>query len=119
MTTDRPPPATDQPPSPDYWQIQTTAASREEAERLAQELIARRQAACVQIGGPIRSVYRWAGTVESSEEWTMTIKTTAARYADVAATIKELHTYQTPELIALPILAGSADYLAWLQTETN
>jgi periplasmic divalent cation tolerance protein len=97
--------------------IFTTAASRDEAARIADELVARRLAACVQILGPIASTYRWQGKIEHSEEWQSQIKTDQRHYAAVEQTIRELHSYETPEVIAVPITAGSEDYLTWLQRE--
>ena len=99
---------------PDFLQITTTAGNREEADRIATTLVDRRLAACVQIVGPIRSVYRWQGHIEHSEEWLCQIKTTRERYAAVEAAIRELHSYDCPEIIATPIVAGSEAYLQWL-----
>lgn len=95
-------------------QIITTAADRDEAERIAGALVERRLAACVQVVGPIRSVYRWQGQVERAEEWLCLIKSTGDAYAAVEAAIRELHSYDCPEVIATPIVHGSADYLRWL-----
>lgn len=94
--------------------ILTTAGSREEAERLANALVERRLAACVNLVGPIASVYRWQGAVERAEEFLLIVKTTAAQFAAVAAAIRELHSYDLPECIELPVTAGSDAYLAWL-----
>lgn len=99
---------------PDFIQITTTAGSREEADRIATTLVDRRLAGCVQILGPIRSVYRWQGQIEHAEEWLCQIKTTRERYAAVEAAICEVHSYDCPEIIATPIVAGSAAYLQWL-----
>jgi len=98
----------------DYLQVLTTVGSEEEAERVAAALVERRLAACVQITGPISSHYRWQGKVEHAREWQCLAKTTAAQYADVEATIAELHSYEEPEIVATPIVAGSKGYLAWL-----
>jgi periplasmic divalent cation tolerance protein len=95
-------------------QIWTTTANREQAQRIAAELVEQRLAACVQVGGPIVSHYRWQGKTETAEEWMCAIKTTATAYARVEALIRQLHTYDEPEIIATPIVAGSAGYLAWL-----
>jgi periplasmic divalent cation tolerance protein len=94
--------------------ILSTAGSREEAERIASALVERRLAACVNIVGPIASVYRWQGAVERAEEFLLLIKTTSARSDAVAAAIKELHSYEVPECVELPITAGSDAYLKWL-----
>ena len=100
-------------------QIVTTTASEEEARRIAAALVERRLAACVQIVGPITSVYRWQGAVETSQEWQCAIKTRRDLYADVEAAIVELHSYDVPEVLAVPIIAGSPGYRAWVETETG
>jgi len=102
----------------DAIQVFTTIDDRALADRMADALISRRLAACVQITGPVTSVYRWQGKVETSQEWLCIIKTQASRYPAVEAAIRELHTYQVPEIVAVPIVAGSKDYLAWLTQET-
>jgi len=99
----------------DAIQIVTTADDKELALRIARELVEGRLAACVQVAGPVESVYRWQGRVETAAEWQCWIKTTAARYAEVEQAIRRLHTYSTPEILAMPIVAGSADYLRWLE----
>jgi periplasmic divalent cation tolerance protein len=97
-----------------YIQVITTAASAAEAEAISTALVERRLAACVQVAGPIRSHYRWQGEVEEAEEWQCLAKTTRALYPKVEAAIRELHSYDEPEIVALPILAGSPGYLAWI-----
>ncbi|HEY8810756.1 MAG TPA: divalent-cation tolerance protein CutA [Solirubrobacterales bacterium] len=98
----------------DYLQVTTTAGSEEEAEQISAALVERRLAACVQVIGPIASHYRWQGAVEHSTEWMCVAKTSAARYAELEAAIRELHSYDEPEILATPIVAGSAGYLDWL-----
>jgi periplasmic divalent cation tolerance protein len=95
--------------------VLTTAGSREEAEKIAQALVERRLAACVNIVGPIHSVYRWQGKVESAAEHLLLIKTIAAKFDAVAKTIRELHSYELPECLELPIEAGNAEYLKWIE----
>jgi periplasmic divalent cation tolerance protein len=102
----------------DALQVCTTIDDRDAAERIAEALVARRLAACVQITGPVTSVYRWEGKIESNQEWLCIVKTVQSRYAAVEAAIRELHTYQVPEIVAVPIVAGSASYLDWLRQET-
>jgi periplasmic divalent cation tolerance protein len=97
-----------------YVQATTTTPSRDVARRIARMLVDRRLAACVQIVGPIESIYRWQGRVETAREWLCLIKTTRARFREVAATVQTLHPYDTPEIVALPIAAGSQRYLEWL-----
>lgn len=99
----------------EHLQVLTTTGSEAEAERIATALVERRLAACVQTVGPVLSRYRWQGEVEVAREWQCLAKTTAARFAAVEATIRELHSYEEPEIVATPIVAGSAGYLAWLE----
>jgi len=98
----------------EFLQVSTTTGTRDVAEQIAVELVDRRLAACVQIGGPIQSTYRWRGKVESTEEWTCTAKTSREQWAAIQALLKELHPYEVPELIATPIVDGSEAYLKWL-----
>jgi periplasmic divalent cation tolerance protein len=98
----------------EYVQVLTTAGSEEEAERIGALLIERRLAACVQVLGPIASRYRWQGKVEEAREWQCAAKTEAARYPEVEAAIREAHSYEEPEIVAIPILAGSRGYLDWV-----
>lgn len=98
----------------EHLQVQTTAGSEEEAEGIAAALVERRLGACVQVIGPISSHYRWRGEVEREREWLCLAKTSAARYPELEAAIRELHSYEEPEIVATPIVAGSAGYLEWL-----
>ncbi len=98
----------------EYLQVLTTAGSEEEAERISSALVERRLAACVQVIGPISSRYRWQGEVEQAREWMCLAKTDAARYPAVEAAIRENHSYEEPEVIAMPIAAGSRGYLRWI-----
>jgi periplasmic divalent cation tolerance protein len=95
---------------PEYLQVVTTVGSENEAERIGSVLIDRRLAACVQIA----SHYRWQGKVEEDREWQCLAKTEAARYPEVEAAIRELHSYEEPEIVAMPIIAGSKGYLDWI-----
>jgi periplasmic divalent cation tolerance protein len=99
---------------PDIIQIVTTAPDKESAQRIAQALVEGRLAACVQVVGPVESVYRWQGLLESALEWQISIKTTATRFAEVAGAIRKLHSYVVPEILALPVVGGDADYIRWL-----
>jgi periplasmic divalent cation tolerance protein len=98
----------------DYVQALTTVDSEEEAGRIAGVLVDRRLAACVQVVGPIVSRYRWQGAIEEAREWQCLAKTTRAAYDAVEAAIREVHSYDEPEIVATPIVAGSAGYLAWI-----
>ncbi|MEO1496432.1 MAG: divalent-cation tolerance protein CutA [Planctomycetota bacterium] len=98
--------------------ITITAPDRTTADRLAGALVERRQAACVQVSGPITSTYRWQGATETAEEWLVVAKTVAERFAAVEQTLAEFHPYDTPELIATPITQASAAYAAWVAANT-
>jgi len=100
-------------------QVVTTTSSQDEARRIATQLVERRLAACVQIVGPIESVYRWEGKVETATEWQCQVKTRQSKYAAVEVAIRELHSYQVPEILALPFSDGNSDYLRWLIDETQ
>ncbi len=99
--------------------VLVTVGSRDEGERIAQALVADRLAACVNLVGPVGSIYRWQGKVERAEEILLIIKTRAALFAELEGRIRALHSYETPEIIALPIAAGAAKYLDWLCDETR
>jgi periplasmic divalent cation tolerance protein len=100
-----------------FLQITTTTGTRHDAERIAEALVSRRLAGCVQISGPIASTYRWQGNLEKSEEWMCTIKTGRDQLADVQQVIGQIHPYELPELIATPIVDGSEEYLTWLNEQ--
>ena len=99
--------------------ILTTAGSAQEARKLARALVERRLAACVNVVPRIESVYRWQGKVESAREWLLVVKTTRARVKAVQAAIRELHSYDLPECIAIAIDAGSPAYLKWLTAQVK
>ena len=101
-----------------YLMAMTTTDAREDAERLARDLVERRLAACVQVLGPISSTYRCKGAYETADEWLCVIKTTAARFDALAVHIETNHGYEIPELTAVPVDRGSPGYLAWLSTAT-
>ena len=98
----------------DYVQVLTTAGSEEEAQRLSSALVERRLAACVQVVGPVSSRYRWQGEIEEATEWQCVAKTEARLYPRVEAAIREVHSYDEPEILATPVVAGSAGYLKWV-----
>ncbi|HVO66633.1 MAG TPA: divalent-cation tolerance protein CutA [Syntrophales bacterium] len=100
-----------------YIQVLTTTGRKEDAEKIAMTLVERKLAACVQILGPITSTYRWKGNIEAAEEWQCVIKSRKDLYKDIEKAIKSIHPYEVPEIIATPIIAGSKDYLDWLQGE--
>jgi periplasmic divalent cation tolerance protein len=102
-----------------YLQVQTTTDSRAEAMELSRAAVESRLAACAQVAGPVASVYWWDGELERAEEWLVLLKLPADRYDELAAFITERHSYDEPEIVALPIVTGSATYLSWMREETR
>ena len=94
--------------------VLTTCGNDEDASTLARLLVERRLAACVSVVANVASTYRWQGRVEQDQETLLIIKTAAARLIEVEATIRAHSKYELPEVIALPVTAGGADYLAWV-----
>ncbi len=95
--------------------ILCTSASEEEAERIARHLLEERVAACVNVLPVHRSYYWWEGAIQSSAEYLLLIKSTATLFPAVEQAIRRMHSYEVPEVLALPVLGGSADYLTWLR----
>lgn len=97
--------------------VLNTCGSREEAETLARRLVEERLAACVNVLSPVQSFYRWKGVVENASEWLLLIKTSRDRFAALRAALEEAHSYELPEILALPVVDGSPNYLNWLAGE--
>jgi periplasmic divalent cation tolerance protein len=102
---------------PEFLTVLTTTDSAEQAQALARGAVEARLAACAQISAPITSVYQWEGAIRAEQEWQVFFKTTGARYEELEAYIKGAHTYDTPEIIATPVVRGSAEYLGWVAAE--
>ena len=98
----------------DKQMVLTTTGSEAEARKIAQHLLEHRLAACVNIIPNVESIYRWQGKVESSREWLLVVKSTAEKFVALRDAIRELHSYELPECIAISIEAGSPHYLQWL-----
>jgi periplasmic divalent cation tolerance protein len=95
--------------------VLVTCGTEKEARKIARAVVEQRVAACANIvTTPVHSIYRWKGKVESAKEFLLIIKSTKARFAELKAEVKRLHSYDVPEIIALPIAAGAATYLAWI-----
>jgi periplasmic divalent cation tolerance protein len=105
-------------PQGDPIVVLITAQNREEAIRLAEMLVGAQLAACVQILPEMESVYRWQGAIERQTEVLLLAKTTKRRFAELEREVRALHSYDVPEIVALPIIAGSPPYLKWLKDET-
>ncbi len=102
-----------------YLQIHVACGSLTEAEKISSALVDERLAACAQISGPVTSVYRWEGKVETTEEWMCTMKTREALYDDIEAEVLSIHSYDTPEIIATSVTHGNARYLKWVDEMTR
>ncbi len=103
---------------PAHLVVLVTASSAAEAERISRAVLDERLAACVNIVPSMKSAYWWQGKIESAAETLLVIKTTGARLDDLLATVKAMHSYQVPEIIALPIIGGNPEHLAWIDRET-
>jgi periplasmic divalent cation tolerance protein len=99
--------------------VSVTASSSEEAEKIAKELVDSRLAACVQISGPVRSFYRWNGSLENTKEFQLFIKTSSANFENLSARIRALHSYEIPEILSIPIANGLPQYLDWMAKEIS
>jgi periplasmic divalent cation tolerance protein len=102
-----------------YIVVFITTSSYEEARKIADALVVQKKAACVNIVPKVNSLFRWKGKIEDVEESLMVVKTRAELFPDVVSTVKSIHSYDVPEIIALPIVEGDPDYLTWLKEETG
>ena len=100
-----------------YIQISTTVLKKSDAEKIAKILSEKKLSVCTQIVGPIMSVYKWKGKLEKSKEWLCLIKTKITLYKKIEKTIKNIHPYKLPEIIVIPIIKGSQEYLEWIDKE--
>jgi len=94
--------------------VLSTCSSADEADRLARLLVERRLAACVSVVPGVHSLYRWQGAIESSAEWLLLVKSSRGLFPALAATLEQEHSYEVPEILALPVVEGAANYLNWL-----
>ncbi len=97
--------------------VLSTCSSEEEARKIARSLVEKRLAACVQLAPGLRSVYRWKGEIEEESEILLVIKSRRDLFRRLEAELRKLHSYETPEIVALTVVDGSADYLEWLDRE--
>jgi periplasmic divalent cation tolerance protein len=107
------------PTSPRPILVLSTASSVEEAERIARALVDERLAACVNVVPGVRSIYRWQGAVHTDAEVSLFIKTVAERFPALRERVRELHSYELPELVCLELEDGDPDYLAWVRAQTE
>ena len=102
----------------DYVTVYTATDSRPEADSLARLAVERRLAACAQVTGPLSSTYWWHGQIETTQEWAVWLKTASRRVDELIAMLKAEHSYEVPDIVAMPIVAGYRPYLDWLSAET-
>ena len=100
-------------------EVHTTIDSREAAQKIAEAIVSKRLAACVQVSGPITSTYWWQGKIEQAEEWFCTAKTRKELYNELEQAIREVHSYDVPEILAVDVVVGNAGYLDWVEQETR
>lgn len=108
----------DDSPAADYGVVLVTASSQPEATAIATALVKSQLAACVNMF-PIHSVYTWQGELHQEQEWQLLIKTDLQQFSALEAKIRQLHSYEVPEIVALPLVAGSQPYLQWLAMQVN
>ena len=101
-----------------YMEVRTTVGSEHDARQMAEMIVAARLAACVQ-SAPVKSTYRWEGKVEDADEHVVSAKTTARLADSLMAFVRDHHSYELPEIIATPLIGGTAEYLEWIETETE
>jgi periplasmic divalent cation tolerance protein len=103
----------------DYIQVVTTTETETDAQTVARAVVEQRLAGCAQVVGPITSVFWWQGQIEKAEEWLCLIKSRHDLYPALEQAIVAVHPYDVPEILAIPVTAGSRDYLEWLDSETR
>jgi periplasmic divalent cation tolerance protein len=103
----------------EFIEVHTTIDSKEGAQKIAEAIVSKRLAACVQVSGPITSTYWWQGKIEQAEEWVCTAKTQRELYSGLEQAIRAAHSYDVPEILAVDVIAGNAAYLDWVAQETG
>jgi len=101
----------------EYVQVITVAGNKEEAEKISHAVVEKRLAGCAQVLGPITSTYWWKGKIEKAEEWVCLMKSRTDLYQELESTIRQVHSYEVPEILVMPIAKGSKGYLDWLESE--
>jgi periplasmic divalent cation tolerance protein len=102
-----------------YLVVLVTASSGDEARRIADLLLEHRKAACISIVPGVSSLFWWRGKIDSAEESLLIIKTRPSRLDDIIGLVRQVHSYEVPEIIALPVIGGNQDYLEWLDKEVD
>jgi periplasmic divalent cation tolerance protein len=101
----------------EHIQVFTTTENKDDAGKIARDLVEKRLVACAQVFGPIMSTYRWKGKIEEEEEWLCILKTRSESYEELEKRIKSIHPYEEPEILALPVVKGSRGYLDWMDRQ--
>jgi len=101
----------------EYLQIFTTIDNETKAKEIAKRVVKKKLAACVQISSPVNSIYRWEGKIIEDKEWLLIFKSSKKLYDELEGEIKKAHTYDVPEILAMPVVKGNEDYLNWLKKE--
>jgi len=101
------------------WQVTTTVDSQETAQALSLGAVGARLAACAQVSGPVASTFWWEGAVQTAQEWSVVFKTAAQQYGALEAYLRQGHPYEVPEIMATPVVAGHAPYLAWVRSSAT
>ncbi len=102
-----------------FIEVHITTATEEEAIRIGEGLVAAKLAACAQISGPIRSIYVWEGKNESTAEWVCCLKTRESLFSELVESVRKVHSYQCPQIVAVPILTATDDYRLWMEENTR
>ncbi|GHD32264.1 divalent cation tolerance protein [Nocardiopsis kunsanensis] len=105
--------------SDDAVRVETTVDTEEGARNVARSVVEHQVAACAQVSGPITSFYRWEGRVQNDPEWIVVIKTTSDRLDALTSRILDVHPYDVPEIVAVPVVGGNPAYLDWVREETR
>ncbi len=103
----------------EYIQVYTTTENKDDARTIAETVVKKRLAACAQVVGPITSTYWWEGAIEEAEEWFCIMKSRKDLYDKLEEAILDVHSYDVPEIVAVPIVSGSQSYLRWLNKEVD
>lgn len=103
----------------EHVRVETTIDSERGAAELAESVVSARLVACAQLVGPIRSTYWWEGAATTDEEWLLVLKTAADRLDDLVAHLNQVHPYEVPEIVAVPVVGGHPGYLEWVTAETR
>ena len=103
----------------EYIQVFTTTNKKDDAGKIARDLVEKRLAACAQVVGPIQSVYRWKGKIEEEEEWLCILKSRSDCYEKIEKRLKDIHPYEEPEILVFSVVKGSRSYLTWLDQQVK